>query len=1149
MITLGSFALLEVIGDGGMSRVYRAEHLQSGEPAAVKLLTPALARTDLNYRSLRREVRALARLHHAATVQIYGMGQVTRPEAEVSADLVAESPWLAMELIEGESLRRWPAHMGWNALGDIVLDLLDALAHAHARGVLHRDIKPSNLLWCDGAESTTVKVIDFGLTRLLGGAARSEQEGGAVVGTPNYMAPEQILGRWREHGPATDLYALGCVIWRLVTGSAPFDDGGDDNEILNRQLDEDPPVLRPRFEVPDRLESWLRHMMQKRPETRFSSAAEARWALMGLDAPSSHAISTEPWSRDEEATKTITLPHRGDTETGGTNPSMEAPIWWNRTPPVPSDWREDTRRSRPGGVSRAGLSLFGLREIPLVARQAERDQLWQVVRRARSEETPSTVLLRGAPGLGKSRLARWLCRRAHQTAGAVVLEVEHTPLGGSNEGLRAMLRRYFRCSGLATDRAAERIEEVCRERLGMDETAARSDALSLAAFMCEGSTQDVAGFSTPRERHRALTRLLSAVAGDGLVVLWLDELHWGRQSARFLRHLVEEAGAGLPIAVVATARPDLLAQVPQQARLVEAIAKSAATESIEVGPLSDEEQGQLVDRLLDFDATVRGHIVERAAGNPLFAIQLVSYWIERGWLEEGAQGLNVADRADTPADIEALWQARLDAVCEAVGRQRRGSVQRCIEIGAALGLSVDMSEWERACELCDVPAPRAVIEALALRGLVRAEERAWYFEHTPLRDALVRSSQRAGRWEDQNEVCARALREEYGENEATSARRRAHHRIEAGEYCAALRLLLVAADTAYGAGDYALVESLFEKRRRVRNLSRNTPDRESDGPELWRRGRLAFATGEVERARRLVAESIDGLAGADRPKELGRALFLEGRILRGEGELDEARARFQEALGQFAVAGDEDGLAYAEASLGYVELMLGDTAAARRHFEAALEVFEELDDAVGRGRMHTILAYTSMSDGHCDDAERHYERALELTRRAGDRPTEAEVLRSRGELARRRGDWEEAREYTRAALELHELSGARNVHLTRVGLALIELGLERFDAAARRLDEAESTFAEVGYEARLPVVYAAQIACSAGRAEWCRCEERLAQTRRSIEETEAAHEDIASSAELAAEYARAAGRDRIARGAQRIARMQRNSIGSRVDDR
>ncbi|MFW5967197.1 MAG: tetratricopeptide repeat protein, partial [Persicimonas sp.] len=549
-----------------------------------------------------------------------------------------------------------------------------------------------------------------------------------------------------------------------------------------------------------------------------------------------------------------------------------------------------------------------------------------------------------------------------------------------------------------------------------------------------------------------------------------------------------------------------------------------------------------------FDTTVRDQIVDRAGGNPLFAIQLVNQWVEREWLEEGPQGLIVADGAETPANFDALWQARIEAVCEAIDEERCESVRRCLEIGAALGLAVEMSEWQRACDLCQVPTRRAAIEALASRGLVRAEEEAWHFEYTTLHDALVESSKRAGRWEYQNQMCARALEALSDGDEASSAHRRAHHLVEAGQRRAALGPLLVAADAAYDRGEYALVESLFEERRRIRESLEDELDSESDGPELWRRARLAFATGDLAHARELVRESIEHLTSGEQPAELGRALFLEGRILRDVGELDAARTRFEDALEHFAHAGDEDGLVYARASLGYVELMQGETSAAREHFEAALEVFEDLDYTIGRGRMHTILAYTSMSEGDFEIAEHHYERALEVTRRAGDRPTEAEVLRSRGELARRRGDLEGARAYTMAALDLHELSGARTLHATRFGLALIELGLGRFDAAAERLDEAESSFAEVGYEARLPVVYAAQMACAAARGEWRRCDGYLDRTRAALDETGVAHEDIAWSAESAADHAREAGRQNIARRARRIARQQRDSLGSTGGD-
>ncbi len=157
-----------------------------------------------------------------------------------------------------------------------MLSLLDALAHAHARGVVHRDIKPGNVLL--GGSWHEVKLTDFGLAHALHGPSMSEDD---VIGTPSYMAPEQFRGQWRDYGPWTDLYSLGCLVYSLATGSPPFG-RVKGNAARAAHLVRPVPPLVPKHPLPAAFHPWVHQLLEKDTARRFACAADAAWALLGI---------------------------------------------------------------------------------------------------------------------------------------------------------------------------------------------------------------------------------------------------------------------------------------------------------------------------------------------------------------------------------------------------------------------------------------------------------------------------------------------------------------------------------------------------------------------------------------------------------------------------------------------------------------------------------------------------------------------------------------------------------------------------------------------------------------------------------------------------------------------------------------------------
>ena len=247
-----------------MGAVYRAVDVMLDREVALKAIRPELARDRDAVERFRGEARTLARLNHPAIATIYNF-------FEHEGDF-----FLAMEFLRGETLGdllRKKGALPWKEAVALLASALEGIEQAHALGIVHRDLKPDNLMLTGAG---TLKVMDFGIARVAGGSRRLTQTG-YMVGTLRYMSPEQIRDEPVDH--RTDLYALGAVLFEMLTGRVPFD-GGSDYTVLRAQVEEPPPP--PRDAVPD-LPDWLEHAvlraLAKRPADRFQTVGELRRLL------------------------------------------------------------------------------------------------------------------------------------------------------------------------------------------------------------------------------------------------------------------------------------------------------------------------------------------------------------------------------------------------------------------------------------------------------------------------------------------------------------------------------------------------------------------------------------------------------------------------------------------------------------------------------------------------------------------------------------------------------------------------------------------------------------------------------------------------------------------------------------------------------
>ena len=274
-LQLGNYRVVARLGEGGMGTVYRAVDTMLDRDVALKVLRPELARQAALVERFRAEAIALARLRHEHIAALYGL------------DRQGDELVMVMEYVSGETLEARLARQGklsWQEAVPVLRGVLAALGHAHVRGVVHRDIKPANVM-IDG--EGTVKVMDFGIARLMG--ENRQTRAGVAIGTPSYMAPEQLRGE--DVDGRTDLYAAGALLYELLTGRVAFQ-ADSDYSLMMQQLN-DAPVAPSSITsgVPRALDAAVARAMAKKPAQRYPTATDFSRAL---DAITPDAFSVEP---------------------------------------------------------------------------------------------------------------------------------------------------------------------------------------------------------------------------------------------------------------------------------------------------------------------------------------------------------------------------------------------------------------------------------------------------------------------------------------------------------------------------------------------------------------------------------------------------------------------------------------------------------------------------------------------------------------------------------------------------------------------------------------------------------------------------------------------------------------------------------------
>ncbi|MFO0711432.1 MAG: protein kinase [Sandaracinus sp.] len=940
----GAYVIQELVGVGGMGRVYRGVQTTLGRTVAVKVIHPNLLSDEQTVARFYNEARAASRLNHPDSVGVIDFGR--------SEDGIL---YLVMEFLSGKDLATVNAEEGplpFKRIVRILRRVASALGEAHALGVVHRDLKPENVIVQRSRRGDdSVKVVDFGLATITGPQKTSITTPGLVCGTPDYMSPEQ--GRGDPLDGRTDLYSMGVLLFELLTDRLPYIDDTPTKVVLRHINDPipDPRLVAPARNVPDVLADIALKALQKDAKDRFQTADEldealrqAELAFETADAasvrcPSCNTSNTRN-SRFCNACGAKLEPSGAAARFGGATSSNRGSL-----SPQPR-----TTTAPPLGRS------------PLIGRDAEIERLLEA--RTAATSRPTWVRLVGEPGVGKSRLLSELAARADAAADFVVTAGPHPSLAPvPYHAIRKLVSALL-------DAPIARLQELVQ--LGVIESPmARAGVAELT------DPHGVPGLPG-RSRAAAVGALLAVAArvaaqqsASGVIVILVDDTHRCCHLTKVaLREMIaapELTGVLLVTSTVPGGKPQTTGSPATM--LLRGLGPQEAAAMISGSPPP---------------APVG---VSREAATPTAMRLYLPLYIEQ-LAALGYQSLE---------DQGAIPERLADAVVARISRLELGA-RRVLQTLTVLGERASFDALKALVPAADLEP----LETLMRMGLVKMIEGEITVAHPFLRE-LVEASIPA---EARKELHGRALAAESAAQAPLEVR--AEHAFRAGEPMSAILILERMGDQALERGDPTTATLAFRRGLEVaRRESIHAGDTSLDPAVVTLSRKLGEAldrSGDHGGADGVLREAMELVGPASR--ERGRMLLQLGRVAVHRDRGREAVRLLGQAIEILQRTRDTRYEAEAQLELGRLRRDSRELDQAIAPLERAIDLFEKLEHPADAELAQTALvaAETAVRRGDLDAAGDHLLVALGRARSIGSGALLARVSAARGRLQRRSGN-------------------------------------------------------------------------------------------------------------------------------------------------
>ncbi len=1051
---IGPFHIIEELGRGAMGVVYRGKHTVTSEPAAVKTLHEP---NPLRVESIRREIRALARINHPGIVRILDEG------------VLKGLPWYAMEFLEGITLRDfnekivwgrsipdvrtesempwWIHEMGKTVDADVFLKsvhdedhqtttrvpdasetrvpaaggffknivpvlcrLCQTLAFLHGEGIIHGDFKPDNVIVLPNGMPV---IMDFGLVTHFGGVNSREtmEIEGVLGGSAGYAAPEQIRGELLD--ARADLYALGCILYEFLTGRSPFE-GSHPVQIMKAQLGcEIIPPSKLVQGVPEELDLLVMHLLERDYWKRMGHADHLITVLSNLDDNKGKRIGEEL-------------------------PRSKAYLY----------------RSRFAGRN----PVFNIL----------RDQL-----RTLKDGSGNLVFISGESGLGKTRFLLELARVARQNE-MKVLSGECVQPGAFNPQTNIDMSSPLQ----AMRRAIRGIVEYCREK-GQDETDRVLGARGKVLAKIEAGVMDLPGqdaYPDPAELPVDAARLrffnylsetFTALAEFQPVLLVLDDLHWADNlTLLFLEFLVRIGRLSqVPLLIVATFRTGEVKSGLQR------ILDRSKTKPVELELLKEDAVRAIVADMMALPEPSHlfvTFLTDHAEGNPFFISEYLRMAVAEGLLYRDSQGRwqvsNESDQEASIADLIAMGMPR--SLVDLVERRLESLSDRGIEvISAAAVMGV---EFPLILLWNVVPNEVTYLDTIdkLIKSHILVESRQGYLRFTQkMTRQIVHERLTPEKRRHWHLTTAKALESLHGSEDETQFTSLAQHWFEAGEQEKAVEYFIKAGNYSQKSYDnhaaidaYSIVISLLpdsdQRKGRVLGdrgfvyrvigrlskakadldmsltIAQNLKDRKGEALSINNLGLIHSFQGRNEKAMNCYLQSLEIYREIN--NRIGEAWLINniGNIYLENCRYDDALRYHQQALDIYTEREDRRGEAASYHNIGNVHLLQSRYDEALLCFQKSLEKEKEIGrksgEAYSLGNIGIIHAY----QGRYEDALKCYKHAQILEKETGDRRAEAALIGNLGMLFSIQDKYDEALDCYRQTLEIGKETGDRKAVAT-----------------------------------------------------------------------------------------------------------------------
>jgi serine/threonine protein kinase/tetratricopeptide (TPR) repeat protein len=1034
----GRYRLVRFIARGGMGEVYEAEDLELKEPVALKTVRWDVARDTLAVERFKREIQLARKVTHPNVCRIF---DVSHHREEGAAE---PTIFLTMELLPGETLSQRLRRDGPMLPGEALViagQIAEALNAAHRVGVVHRDLKPGNVVLVEGRAGSTAGVravvTDFGLARLDSADPAAGQNltltgAAGVVGTPAYLAPEQVEGG--EITAAVDLFAFGIVLYEMLTGTVPFL-GENALSTAVKRLREAP--VPPRVHAPGldpRWEAAILRCLERDPAARFPTAPEV---IRALDQPL------------ESATVMTAM-----------TPRLVPPISQSLPAPggIPTSPLARSRPAGPGGTRRKlQIAAFAALALAAVAVGWVRYGQWREKQAALGQHLPlpatditprRSVAVLGFKDLSGQPGTAWL-----SSALSEMLSSELAAGGGLRVVAGENVARAKVELGLGA------AESLAADTLGRVRTLLGSDAVVLGSYVALGGSE-----SQPGSRQIRLDVRLQDTKAVGEAATTVTETGSEGQLFALVSKVGKRLRRHLGVEEEETHNGDVRAALP-------------------ANPDAARFYSQGIERLRLFDPVGARDLLSRAVaaepGNALSHSTLATAWSALGYDAKSRDEAKAAFdlSANLPREERLLIEGRYREVVQDWDRASQTWWKlwslfpdnldyglRLAAVQTSAGRVADALATTAA--LRTLPAPSRGDPRIDLAEAMAAGAGADFKrQQTAAARAAARgATQGAPLLVAQGRLLeCRALRN-LGQGDAALAACEAGRKLheQAGDRAGVAEALTHAANVLYDRGDLPGAGRYYDQ---ALATYQEIGNRGAEAGALNNIAVVLRSQGDLERARQLyeqvlkISQEIGSRGG-----EATALNNLAGVLLR-RSELDAAAKLFDQSLAIRREQQDRSGIAYALDNLGVVLRRKGDLGAARKRHEEALAIRKEIGQKIGEVASLNNLGAVLLDQGELKAARSDFEAASRLARQTGNKSASAYSLFGLGEVLAREGRDAEARQQHEQALALRTQLGEKGTS-AESRLALAGVLLDSGDLA-RSADLARAAAEEMSRQGAL----------------------------------------------------------------------------------